>query len=240
VNLTPAGSTSGGALVLGTAKTVNTSLVSPRFASSLSSPPQGKAVKLKPNGYVFRRYLYLQPKGAQGALSLYVLPTSGGTATAACIAPASGAAAFTVTCERVVGSLRVKGTVLSLGPSSTFAKGLSSAIRKLDTARTRFDAKLAGAKTPAAQASAAHSLAGAYNSAAAAAAKAKPNPPATLAAAALVGGLRRLGRDYAALSTAAAHKSSASYNRAKRAIGKDEASVAAAFRSVQRAGYTLH
>ena len=240
VNLTPAGSTSGGALVLGTAKSVNTSLVSPAFASSLSSPLQGKAVKLKPNGYVFSRYLYLEPKGAPSAVSLYVLPTSAGTATAACIAPASGAAAFTITCERVVGSLRVKGTVLPLGPSAKFASRLSSATRKLDSARTKFDAKLAGAKTPAAQASAAHSLAGAYNSAADAAATAKPNPPATLADAALVRGLRRLGRDYAALSVAAAHHSSASYGTAKRAIGKDEARVAAAFKSVKQAGYTLH
>jgi hypothetical protein len=206
----------------------------------LSSPLQGKAVRLKPNGYVFSRYLYLEPKGAASAVSLYVLPTSAGTATAACIAPASGAAAFTITCERVVGSLRVKGTVLPLGPSAKFASRLSSATRKLDSARTKFDAKLAGAKTPAAQASAAHSLAGAYNSAADAAATAKPNPPATLADAALVRGLRRLGRDYAALSVAAAHHSSASYGTAKRAIGKDEARVAAAFKSVQQAGYTLH
>jgi len=196
-------------------------------------------VKLKPDGYVFRRYLYLQSRGAPNGVSVYVLPTSSGTATAACIAPASGAAAFTVTCERAVGSLRVKGKVLPLGPNADFARRLTSATRKLDTARTNFGARLAGAKTPAAQASAARSLAGAYHSAAAAAAKAKPDPSTTLAEAALVRGLTRLGGDYAALSAAAAHNSASSYKSARRAIGKDEASVDAAFATIKQAGYIL-
>jgi len=239
VTLTPAGSRSGGALVLGTAKSVNAALVSPQFASRLSGPPQGEPVKLKPDGYVFRRYLYLEPRGATSGESLYVLPTTAGTVTAACVAPASGAAGFTVTCERAVGSLQVRGTVLPLGPDPAFASRLTSAVRTLDSARTKLGARLAGAKTPAAQASAARSLANAYHSAAAAAAEAKPNPSASLGATALVHGLRRLEADYAGLSAAAAHNRASSYNSAKRAIDKDEASVAAAFGAVKQAGYAL-
>ena len=193
---------SGGALVLGTASAVDSSLLPSSFTGSLSTALQGTAVKL--GAHTFRRYLDLIPQGAPPRCRSTRCRPPRGTAIAACVLPQTGAPAFSVTCERIVSSLQAPAT-LPLTANAGFASALGGVVAKLNRARASGGRQLAQAKTPRAQSSAAGVLARAYTQAAGSAAKLQPGPIGVAGAAAVVAALRRLGAEYRSLAAAASH-----------------------------------
>ena len=153
--------------------------------------------------------------------------------------PAASATAFNSTCEGVLRTLESAAPVLPLGANPTFASALGKIVGKLNGARGTAGHQLASATSQKAQASAAKTLAGAYQQAASAAAKLQPGPIGVQGSQAIVAALRQLATGYQALSTAAAHNNKKAYAAAGAAIGKAQSALNAGFGQLQQAGYTI-
>jgi len=228
----------GGTLFVGTTTATDPTLLPKGLSASLPAPPQGSAVKL--GSLVFRRYLNLLPPGAAAPETVYALPTTGGTVIASCIAPAVDATVFAATCERAVGSLRLRSAAaLTLSANPVFARSLGGVVARLDAARGADGRELAAARRPADQAAAARRLAQAHDDAAKAAAQLLPGPVGADANAAIVTALRRLGSGYASLAQAAADHDGRRYAAARTAISRADAALGAAFARLGQDGYSI-
>jgi hypothetical protein len=228
----------GGALFVGTTTATDPTLLPQGLGATLAAPPQGAAVKL--GSLVFRRYLNLLPQGAAAPETVYALPTTAGTVIASCIAPAVDATLFASTCERAVGSLRLRSAAaLTLTANPAFAKALGGVIATLDAARSADGRRLASARRPADQAAAARRLAQAHEDAAKAAARLSPGPVGADATAAIVTALRRLGSAYASLAQAAARHDGRGYAAASTATSRADAALGAAFARLSQDGYSI-
>jgi serine/threonine protein kinase len=235
--VSPTASADNGALVIGTAPSVDSSLLPAGFTQTLGTAAQGAAVKLGSN--TFKRFTDVVPQSSSTALSVYALPTQHGTAIAACVLPASGAAAFNATCESVLKTLHSSVPVLPLGANPTFAAALGAVVSKLNHTRTTAGHQLASASSQKVQAAAAASLATAYRQAGTSAAKLQPGPIGGEALQSIVTALRQLGSGYQALGTAAAHNNKKAYAAAGTAIGKAQSALNAGFGQLQQAGYSI-
>jgi hypothetical protein len=235
--ISPSATPDKGALVIGSAASVDSDLLPVGFTQKLSSAAQGGPVKLGSN--TFMRFVDLVPSSTSTALSVYALPTQRGTAIAACVLPAAGATAFNVTCEGVLRTLQSTAPVLPLGANPAFASALGAIVSKLNQTRTSAGHQLAGAKSQKAQAAAAQALAGAYRQAATAAAKLQPGPVGAAGSRAIDVAMRQLASGYQQLGTAAAHNNKKAYAAAGAAISKAQAALTAGFGQLQKAGYTI-
>jgi hypothetical protein len=228
----------GGALFVGTTTATDPTLLPKGLGATLAAPPQGSAVKL--GSLVFRRYLNLLPQGATAPETVYALPTTGGTVVASCIAPVVNATLFASTCERAVGSLRLRSaSALTLTANPGYAKALGGVVTTLDAARSADGRALAEASRPAEQAAAARRLAQAHDAAAGAAARLSPGPVGADANAAIVAALHKLGSGYASLAQAAARHDGRKYTAASTAITQADSALAAAFARLRQDGYTI-
>jgi hypothetical protein len=228
----------GGALFVGTTATTDATLLPKGLGATLAAPPQGAAVKL--GSLVFRRYLNLLPQGAAAPETVYALPTTAGTVIASCVAPTADATLFASTCERAVGSLRLRSAAaLTLTANPAFAKALGGVVETLDAARGADGRRLAEARRPADQAATARRLAQAHEDAAKAAARLSPGPVGADANAAIVAALQRLGSSYASLAQAAAHHDGRMYAAASTAISHADAALGAAFARLGQDGYSI-
>jgi hypothetical protein len=159
---------------------------------------------------------------------------------ASCIAPTANAPLFASTCERAVGSLRLKSaTALALSANPAFAKALGGVVATLDAARGADGRRLAAARRPADQAAAARRLAQAHDAAAKAAGRLSPGPVEADANAAIVAALHRLGGAYASLAQAAAHNDGRKYAAARTAINQADVALTAAFARLRQDGYSI-
>jgi hypothetical protein len=235
--VSPGTSPANGALVVGTADSVDSALLPPGFTSKLGTAAQGTPVKLGAN--TFKRFMDVVPSNTSTALSVYSLPTQRGAALAACVLPSSGATAFNSTCESVLKTLQSSVPALPLGANPTFAAALGAVVGKLNSAGSSAGRQLASAKNQKAQAAAAKTLAAAYGQAADRAAKLQPGPIGAAGSAAIVSALRQLAAGYQQLNSAAAHNSKRAYAAAGSAISKAQAALSAGFGQLQQAGYTI-
>ncbi len=162
--VSPTASAAKGALVVGTANSVDSTLLPSGFSSKLGTAASGAPVKLGTN--TFKRFPDVVPTDTSTALSVYSLPTQHGAAIAACVLPSSGATAFNSTCESVLKTLQSSVPARPLGADPKFASALGAIIGKLNSARSSAGRQLASAKNQKAQAAAAKTLAGAYGQAA--------------------------------------------------------------------------
>ncbi len=228
----------GGALILGTTRATDATLLPPGFAATLIAPPQGTPVNLGASTY--RRYLNLVPRTAAVPETVYALPTTAGTFVASCVAPSSNATLFAATCEHVIGSLRLKSaTALPLTANSTFARSLGGVIGRLNAARTADGQRLETAKRPGDQAAAARRLALAHAAAAAAAGRLAPGPIGAGANVAIVAALHELASAYSELAEAAGHSDRRRYTDAVKAIAQADAALGAAFARLRQDGYSI-
>ncbi len=84
----------------------------------------------------------------QERLRLYMVPTTRGYLAIACQAPVADFHSFGSSCEEVASSVEITGgDALPVGPSESYARELSSALRKLSSERTRADGNLKEAGT---------------------------------------------------------------------------------------------
>ena len=228
----------GGSLFVGMAAATDASLLPNGLAATLTSPPQGSAVKL--GSWTFRRYLNLLPRGAAEPETVYALPTSAGTVVASCVAPTVDATLFASTCERAVSSLRLHAAnALALTANPVFARALGRVITTLGAVRTADGRRLETARRPADQAAAARRLALAHDTAASAAARLAPGPIGADANAAIVAALRGLGSAYASLAGAAQREDRRQYAAAGLAITQADAALQAAFVKLRQDGYSI-
>jgi hypothetical protein len=232
------GQDGGGALIVGTATATDSALLPQGFAATLLSPPQSAPVKL--GSSVYRRYLNLLPRDASAPETVYALPTTAGTVIASCVAPAADATVFASACEHAVASLHLRAaTALPLTASPGFARSLGAIIGTLNASRAADGGRLASAKHPADQASAARRLASDHVAAAAAAARLQPGPVGADANQAIVAALRKLGSGYTLLARAADHADKRGYAAATAAINQADAALAAGFARLRQDGYSI-
>jgi len=228
----------GAALIVGTTRTTDATLLPTGFAATLISPPQGTPVKL--GSSIYRRYLNLLPRAATAPETVYALPTTAGTVIASCVAPSANPTLFAATCEHAVGSLRVESaTVLPLTANPTFARSLAGVIETLNAARTADGRQLEAAKRPGDQAAAARRLALAHAAAATAAGRFAPGPIGADANVAIVAALHQLASAYSSLADAAGHVDKRGYAAATKAIGQADAALGAGFARLRQDGYSI-
>jgi hypothetical protein len=221
-------------LAIGTASTSDPSLLPGPLLSGLSSAPSPQVVSLTAGR--FYRYLDLTPSGAAAPETVYVAPSTAGTIVAICMLAAAGPA-FPAQCERTVAGLRLaSGRVLAIGPSASYGSALSVALAALNATEATQGARLARARLPRTQASAAALLAHGYDRAAVAVGRLAGGPAAG-ANAALASALRTTGRAYAALAHAARRGDRGAYDRARQAIARTAPAISTAFAQLAKFGY---
>jgi hypothetical protein len=224
----------GGKLVMGSATTTDPTLLPGKFLSALPNAPTPQTVTLGKTQFL--RYPNLTPRGQNSPVTVYTVPTTVGTVIAVC-QPQAAATTFMSNCERVVGSLQLaKGSVLPLGPSSSYGARLSAAIGKLNSQQSRAAAQLSRAKKPGDQAKAAGSLAAAYRQAAASVKKLQAGQ-ATATNAAIAAALTRTATGYGALQHAASHNDGKGYTAARNTISGALSDLSGRMSQLAKLGY---
>jgi hypothetical protein len=225
---------SGGALVIGTARTTAPTLLPATLVRG--GAPTQQVVTLGHSQ--FYRYANLTPPGASAPEVVYALPTTAGTVLGVCMLQGASAG-FPVDCEHVISTLRLTSgaKVIGLGPSAGFASALGAVIHDLNPAVQRGQVALGRARKPGDQARAANQVADAYARSASALKHLPPNPPAVSATAALAGAFQAEQRAYAALARTATHNDRKGYNAARGSITSAGSKVSAALAQLSHLGY---
>jgi hypothetical protein len=226
----------GGKLLIGTTVTANSDLLPQGLLSSLAVAPTPQIVTL---GKVsFYRYLNLSPRGQSTTETVYAAPTTLGTVLGVCVtrhAPAGLARS----CELVLASLRLgSGTVLPLGPSSSYATGLNAVLSQLNAVRSSAGSQLGSARDAAAQARAANALAAAHAAAASELLQLDAGT-ATAANSAVATALRMTADAYRALAAAAATGNAPGYNAASGALNGAAHALNSALARLSALGYQV-
>jgi hypothetical protein len=186
------------------------------------------------------RYTGLSVGGVSGPVTVYAAPTSAGVATLACWGSGALTATLATQCAQIAATLRLlAATAYPLGASPDYAKLLSRTLSSLD-ARTRAPAsQLASATTPSGQASAARSLAQAYNQAKSSMANAQISPMVRDANQAVVTALGQVASGYTAAAAAASAQQSGAFRRAGAQIAAGSAALSTAVHGLSGLGYRL-
>jgi hypothetical protein len=185
------------------------------------------------------RYTGLRVKGLAGALTIYAIPTSAGVATVACHADAP-AGGFLAQCDRVAATLRLSGVQpYALGPNPAYAKALAATLSGLRADEPGLVARLRGAGSAAAQASAADALAGAYQRASSELGRTGVDSASRDANAALLAALAQLASSYSRAATAARTNDATAYASADREITRARGALTGALSSLRALGYSI-
>jgi hypothetical protein len=225
----------GSTVSFGTVRGADTpSLLSPALLQTAGGVPKHRtAVKLGPDGVQAYRYGDVRLRGIDQPVTLYTVPTAQGVVTVACV-PTSN------TCDGVANTVELRGSdAFPVGPSADYAKAVGKAFAALNSAVAAGQAKLAKAKTPAAQAAAARQVQNAYRHAAATLRKLQLSPADRGINARLAAALGALAKAYGQAATAAADHDKAGFQKARAAITKDQGELNAAIANLRAAGYEV-
>jgi serine/threonine protein kinase len=233
-----AGAGDRGALVIGGAQTTSSTLLPSELLASVRGTPRGEAIRL--GGFELYRYRDLMPRGAGKPETVYALPTTVGVVLGACELPAHGVSATNAECERILATLElIKGSLMPLGPSHSYAAALSSAIDQLNATQVKLRSQLASAVSAGAQATAAGLLAKASDRAAAALRHAAPGPAERAANASILAALASSGDAYATMARGARSESSAVFGQGRHDVASAARALAGALARLAPAGYEL-
>jgi hypothetical protein len=225
----------GSTVSFGTVRGANTpSLLPPALIQAAGGVPKNRtAVKLGAGGVQAYRYGDVRLQGLNQPVTLYTVPTAQGVVTVACV-PSSN------TCDGVANTLDLLGSdTFPVGPSDDYAKAVGDAFGALNTAVAAGQAKLAKAKTPAAQAAAARGLQNAYRRAGATLRDQQLSPADRGINARLVAALAGLAKAYGQAATAAADNDKAGFKKSGAAIAKDQGELSTAIANLGDAGYEV-
>jgi hypothetical protein len=208
------------------------------FLSHLHAHPRsGELISL--DRVQARRYRANRGRGLTGPVRLYVIPVDRSIATVACLAKGgSGATSFIRSCESIAGSLRPAGG--RVGPPSASrseAAALRRVFRRLNAARSRYRGRVANARTPAQQATAAAELAHAHARQASALRSLSLTGLAAPGGVAAVRALDGAARAYRAASSAARHNDRAGYDSARRTARAADDALRRALLMLRVAGF---
>jgi hypothetical protein len=227
-----------GRLVAGSVRGSGPTLLPPGFRARLPQPPSpddpvrlGQVDALRHEG--------LSPRGLDGTATVYAAPTTQDVATVACIAPPP-AEEFLAECEQVAATLELSGArAFPLGPSSAYARLLSTTTRQLDRARAAGTRRLRAAGSADAQASAAASLARAYGAAARRLRAAEVSPREQAANARIVAALASIGAAYGRAASAARNGDSGAYEAASDDVIRGGRRLRGAVSGLSELGYSV-
>jgi serine/threonine-protein kinase len=224
-------------VVAGQVATTGPTLLAQSFLARLPDrTPTGTAVRL--GGHAAYRYPGLRPRGLGGSMTAYTVPTSKGVATIACITGPQPAPSFASRCDAVASSLVLHGvTIYPIGANPRYSRALSSALGTLNAQRGAVGSRLTAAKTPAAQATAAGTLALAYGAARKRLAAVSPGPVASDVHARLLTALASASAGYGALAAAARRHSKAGYAKARGAIVAADRSLKTQLTALRTRGF---
>jgi serine/threonine protein kinase len=195
--------------------------------------PPRSAVKLASGNLQAYRYENLRPHGLAKPVTIFTTPTSEGVATVACVDP-------TADCEAIANTLKLNaGTAFPVGPNKDYAASLGKTLGGLDKKVSSARSSLQKAKTPAAQAAAASTIASAYTAASKSLGGLKVSPADASVNTLLASSLKQTGSAYAGLAAAAKSRNKARYAKAGKAVQSAEQGVTGALRGVQAAGYKI-
>ena len=223
-------------LLAGTTSATGATLLPAMFTAQVSGPlPAPTTVRL--GSVDALRYSGVAVRSGPSPLIVYAVPTTAGVVTIGCSGPP--AAADTITCQRIAGTLRLIGaSAYPLGPSAAYAATLTHTFTTLATARSAGEAALAAARTPAGQAVAAAKLASAYTAAAHSLSGLKLSPVVAGVNAQTVAALSSIAADYTHASHAAARDDATGYGLASTAVAHDGAQLQSALAGLHAAGYS--
>ena len=229
----------GAQLVAGQLDGAGPTLLPATFLARLArEPARDDAVKL--GALQAFRYDDLIAQGTAGPVTVYAAPTTEGVATVTCVAGTRRAPEFGPACERIAGSLELaQGEGLPLGPRADFAKAAGAALRRLDRSAAGGRRRLRAARTAAAQASAAGSLARVYRSAARSVSRAPAGPFERDATKGLLTALRRIATGYSSAASAARAGSRGRYAAAGREVRRGGRALRRALADLRALGYTV-
>jgi hypothetical protein len=152
----------------------------------------------------------------------------------------TGSVSELVDCEKAASAIRISGAKLyDLVPSKTYATSLGAALSKLTKSEQSGLKALKSAKTTAAQATAARTIAAAYTSAAGTVRKLKATAYAQPANKKIATALAGVAGAYKSLASAAAKKSSSAYSAASKKVASAEQTLADAVSELKSLGYAV-
>jgi hypothetical protein len=232
----PAGAPGRG-VIAGTTTAAGPRLLPGAFLGALEEPPRA-ADRVRLGKVEALRYEGLEPRGFGGrALTVFAAPTSGGVATIACFAPSGGGAAFRGECERVAGTLSLKGeTPFPVGADPKYATALGGVIGRLDKRRRAGRTTLSRARTRAAQSKAASGLVDAYTQARAGLRGIDASPAAAPTQKAIEQSLGRAAAAYKRLGRA---RTATAFRLASRRVERAEARVQSRLAGLKALGYAV-
>ncbi|MGI8412323.1 MAG: hypothetical protein ACR2LV_05425 [Solirubrobacteraceae bacterium] len=224
-----------GSLIVGRSAGPSQGLLPKSLLAALPRAPTPQIVTLGPTS--FYRYPDLSPRGTRVFESVYALPTGVGTILGVCLMPRPSPS-FTSSCERILQTLRLSSGKLPPGPSPSYATGLSTAVSKLNAARSLAGAQLSRAHDAHGQATGAMALYAAHEQAASALARLNAGS-ASAANSALVSALRKVGDAYLTLGRAAMRNDSRSYSAAGASVMRAIHVLNSGFAQLSRLGYPI-
>jgi hypothetical protein len=234
VAFAPGGKDGGDAIALGAVRgsANNSTLLPAGLIKAAGTLPAKQAVALG-DGLQAYRYRNLRLSGFARPVTVYAVPTTAGVATLACL----GAAA---NCDASANTMAlVSAKSFPVGPSADYGKAVSGALAALGKAQKSRQAKLASAKTPDAQASAAQSLSAATSKAAGTIGKLDVSPADALANTQLVAALKHTAKAYGSAAKAAKQHDKAAFAKARKAVAAGQKDIAKALSGLKAAGYDV-
>jgi serine/threonine-protein kinase len=185
------------------------------------------------------RYRGLTPQGFSGTLTLYVVPTDSRIQGIACFAPRASSSTLR-DCETIAASLTVSGAKpLAVQTDATYAKGLSSALKALASARDAGRKTLKAAGSAKAQAGPAQSLATSYRAAVKAVRALKPPPLAAALNRVIATDLDNAADGYAKMASAARDGDSSGFAAGRGVVQGAEKALRRALDGLAGLGYEV-
>jgi serine/threonine protein kinase len=202
--------------------------------TSIVGESRPEAVKLGGNVFLRRR---LAAGLTASAETLYGLLTDGGTLLAEC---SGGAPSATADCERILGSLRLRGLApLDYRPDAAYAAGLDSATAELRSRSGPLEVALRHAATRSLQARLADRISADYTLAATDVAGLRAGAGAQPENTEIVAALRRVALGYATLGRSARAGSGEAFVAARGTIAASATDLAQGYAGLRSLGYAV-
>jgi hypothetical protein len=227
-----------GALVVGSARSANPSLLPESLLSKLSVKPRTEVVRLGATD--FYRYRGLRFRGGKSIETAYVQPATTGLVLGICLPGKRTPVRVEAECEQILGTLiLLAGSPIQLGPQPSYAVALSRSLSRLNTARVQLGRTFERASSASSQAAVALQLASAHELAADTLHAASPGPAEEVTNASLIAALGDTAKGYSEMARFARQRNTREFDRARATTTAGAARVAHTIDGLSRFGYRV-
>ena len=229
-----------GGLVAGTAAAVAPTFVPASTRADLPAGALDDRQRVRLGRLEAFRHTNLVPAGFNGTLTLYTVPQAGNVTLLGCYLHTGAPESILKRCDEIVATLVVGGaTAFPLAPTASYAAALNGTTGTLASKRQAGLQKLRTATKPAQQATAADSVATAYETAATRLRKQPVTPFTKSANAALAAALTRAQKAYERLAREARQGDRKGYDAARSEITRSQAQLQTAFGGLRVLGFAF-